>query len=67
MRNHCQLEELINCDLIRISERYLSVPRKSPKLSLNHVVERQFLLEELLVSEHLAFYPVGKTTNEKVQ
>ena len=32
MRNHCKLEEFINCDLIRISERYYSVPRKSPKL-----------------------------------
>ena len=66
MRNHCQLEEFINCDLIRISERYYSVPRNSPNYFLNPVVERQFLLEELLVSELLAFSRVGKTTLEKV-
>ena len=67
MPNHCQLVEFITCDLIRISERYYSVPRKSLKHFLNLVAERQFLLEELLVSEQLAVYRVGKTTLEKAQ
>ena len=68
MRNLCQLEEFINCDSIRISERYYSrFQEKARNYLLNLVVECQFLLEELLLSKHLAFYRVGKTTLEKVQ
>ena len=51
--------------LIRISERYYSVPIKSPKLFLVLVLERHFLLSKLLFSENLAFYRVGKMTLEK--